>query len=85
MEEQKTDHSQGAKPNTAVAQVKTKPENELGKAETNISSCSNPETPDVSFIRRYNVFSNKCVLEGMRNIKEIAELFRVREELKLEG
>ena len=38
---------------------------------------------DILLIRRYNDFSNKCVLEGMRNIKEIAELFRVREELRL--
>ena len=40
---------------------------------------------DALFIRRYNKFSNLCVLEGMRNLKEIAELFRVKEELGLEG
>ena len=38
---------------------------------------------DIPLIRSYNKFSNKCVSEGMRNIKEIAELFRVREELRL--
>lgn len=40
-----SNHSQGAKPNTAVAQVKTKSENVLEGAETSASSGSNPETP----------------------------------------
>jgi len=43
---------------------------------------SSPDT-DILLIRRYNKFSNKCVAEGMRNFKEITELFRVREELRL--
>ena len=43
---------------------------------------SSPDT-DIPLIRSYNEFSHKCVSEGMRNIKEIAELFRVREELRL--
>ena len=46
-------------------------------------SKTSPDNADILLIKNYNKFSNKCVAEGMRNIKEIAELFRVREELRL--
>ena len=40
---------------------------------------------DILLIRNFNNFFNKCVSEGMRNIKKISELFRVKEELTLSG
>ena len=55
--------------------------------EDNTSKCKTKDVDNhaeaILFIRRYNDFSHKCIAEGMRNIKEIAELFRVREELRL--
>jgi len=56
--------------------------------QENAMSCVKGEIPtpvdtDIPLIRSYNEFSHKCVAEGMHNIKEIAELFRVREELRL--
>ncbi len=76
MEEQKTNHSQLPK----TKQV----DREKGvKAKTCLLDLDNGSSADISLIRRYNKFSNLCVAEGMRNIKEIAELFRVREELRL--
>ena len=86
MEKKNKNYTQRKKDDEALAVSHL--ETRSSMEEDNTSKCKtkdvdNHAETDILLIRSFNTFFNKCVLEGMRNTKKIAELFRVREELRL--